>query len=695
MKRTNLLLGGGAAWKVRLAVALMAFCSLSAAADKLDITSTLPWEGNHSLDDSSWGSKIVVHPEAFNFSTTGVDYYVKISASQGGLQLGFATWSGDKESWIGEVAQTDANDYEYKLSNSYINHIQNDGYCFQINNNSGTVYKIELVTKEKEPEPDYGKGFHTDGTKLLDAYDNEFVMRGLNYSYAWQESNSWCIKSTSDWGCNAIRINLGDGSGDTSWLHYTDYNTLQGLIEECKKYHLVGVFSPHDETGNNSKDALMKAVSYWKGMKNLMNENIAYALLNISNEWMQSEDTEAWSEAYVEAINELRGEGIKNTIIIDVHGYGQGAAALRETYTDANGNQRKYAQDIIDADAKWNDGKPNIMFSIHMYHVSGQNEQVAVENIDGGLALNVPLLLGELAFEHKAHKAWPEGGPVAWEKIHEYAAEKKVSWLAWSWTGNGGDAETCDMFDSNGYIIQNGKCMIDGKWGIKRTAVPCTVYNNAVDQKEVTYPTMANDWKYYNGNDYVYLTPGLVEGGEDNPGGDTGDTGDDKYQGDNPGTSDMPFDVGSWEKEFYVYPIFFQSIYPGGKIQLTIESKGSAQIQWFYNDEYKAKPAAKAPMRTHYTVGADYQDIDSGIQEYDVTDENIEELRQHGIGIKGQNYVVTAFNYTGRPTGVEKVEIDYAEPYEIYTLQGVRVSEMTRGQIYIVRQGAKAVKLKR
>lgn len=29
-------------------------------------------------------------------------------------------------------------------------------------------------------------GFHTSGTKLLDANGNEFVMRGVNYSYAWQ-----------------------------------------------------------------------------------------------------------------------------------------------------------------------------------------------------------------------------------------------------------------------------------------------------------------------------------------------------------------------------------------------------------------------------------------------------------------------------------------------------------------------------
>lgn len=30
-------------------------------------------------------------------------------------------------------------------------------------------------------------GFHTDGVRLLDAKGNEFLMRGYNYSYAWQK----------------------------------------------------------------------------------------------------------------------------------------------------------------------------------------------------------------------------------------------------------------------------------------------------------------------------------------------------------------------------------------------------------------------------------------------------------------------------------------------------------------------------
>ncbi|MDE5978823.1 MAG: hypothetical protein K2G84_02175, partial [Muribaculaceae bacterium] len=36
-------------------------------------------------------------------------------------------------------------------------------------------------------------GFHTSGTRLVDANGNEFVMRGCNYSWAWQRGNEYSV----------------------------------------------------------------------------------------------------------------------------------------------------------------------------------------------------------------------------------------------------------------------------------------------------------------------------------------------------------------------------------------------------------------------------------------------------------------------------------------------------------------------
>ena len=48
-------------------------------------------------------------------------------------------------------------------------------------------------------------------------------------------------------------------------------------------------------------------------------------------------------------------------------------------------------------------------------------------------------------------------------------------------------------------------------------------------------------------------------------------------------------------------------------------------------------------------------------------------------------------------SGVENVAvdntIDFSAPVEIYTIDGRRVSEMTQGRIYILRQGNKVVKV--
>ena len=48
------------------------------------------------------------------------------------------------------------------------------------------------------PKPD---GFKVDGTKLIDGYGEEFVMRGVNHAYTWFKSDTdtapSCISSTA------------------------------------------------------------------------------------------------------------------------------------------------------------------------------------------------------------------------------------------------------------------------------------------------------------------------------------------------------------------------------------------------------------------------------------------------------------------------------------------------------------------
>lgn len=63
---------------------------------------------------------------------------------------------------------------------------------------------------------------------------------------------------------------------------------------------------PHNETGNDSKEALLHAANYWKEMASLVNEHRKTVLVNVTNEWMGKWDAKGWSEAYVEAIKIMR-----------------------------------------------------------------------------------------------------------------------------------------------------------------------------------------------------------------------------------------------------------------------------------------------------------------------------------------------------------------------------------------------------
>ncbi|MDO4319069.1 MAG: cellulase family glycosylhydrolase [Bacteroidales bacterium] len=657
----------------------MAFAT-NASAEALHVKS-LPWQGSHSFNSNEWANKVMIYPEAFGLlDNTAYKYSLHIEADCN-VQLGFGDWTSGNEVFHGYGENSGTFDVE--ITASFIANL-NKGWRFQLNQGSGNLSLIRLDRKERDPnekEPDLTKGFHTDGTRLLDGNGNEFVMRGLNYSYAWQTGSWGVIKSAKDWGCNAIRINIGDGKASerdgNGWLSYTDRSTLESLILECEKDKLIGVFSPHNETGSNSTGDLMNAADYWAGMADVMNAHLGTAILNITNEWMSDEDAAKWSDSYVQAVTRIREAGIKSTIIVDVAGYGQGASVL-------SADDGRHAQAIIDADPLH-----NIMFSIHMYHVSGQTAEIARGFMDDALALDVPLLIGEIAYEHKAHLAWPEGGPVAWESILEYAREKNVSWLAWSWTGNGGNAETCDMFDGSGNILENGRCMIFNENGIKATSTECTIYDgNAGTGLDYQYPEGPFDFAFY------------PDKGGDNPGGDDFD--------DTFFSHMMPYSVASWNNMFQIKAPFFANARDGYTVRITLsDCKSGAEIQVAYNHLDKGDDK--------YTKIIDYESINDNVYEMTIGksqsnapalrarpldgNDMLRHLQADGLYLKGHDYSISSvelLDNNGNPTtGIDDIEPDSLEPVEIYTVTGIRVAEMTPGNVYIVRQGHRVTKVVR
>ena len=387
--------------------------------------------------------------------------------------------------------------FSLKLTSSIISQIKAKGLAvggINLNWNEVSISPegyTPPITKLDKP------GFHTDGVRLLDANGKEFLMRGFNYSYAWQK-DLWgaAFSTAAKYKCNALRIQLSDGQ--KSLGGYCDANQVSELIRSCKNNHFIGVFNVQDTGGGNDANVLLHAADYWVGIKNAVIGQEKYCIVNIGNEWMESPvrysngewgdyQENLWSDTYIEAVRRIRSAGIKNTLMIDCNGYGQYADIIW-----------KEGQRILDEDQKYfEDGKPNIIFSIHFYekacywdYENGTGSRVA-HSIDKALSIGAPVCIGEYAYSRKS-EAWK----MDWETIQDYSKTMNIGYLGWSFTGNGdSESQGLDMFNSEGSAMyKNGECIIrHPNDGIQATSVICSVYEGGAES---------------------HITPRYVSGGE-------------------------------------------------------------------------------------------------------------------------------------------------------------------------------------
>lgn len=436
-------------------------------------------------------------------------------------------------------------------------------------------------------------GFHTSGTKLLDANGNEFIMRGCNYSWAWQRGNEYTvIPAAKRIGCNAIRIQLSDGA---KWEKCSK-SSLERLIKLCEENKLVVVFNTHDETGSNEYSDLERAANFWIEMKDVLNAHRKTVLVNISNEWFGRWESAGWADGYKKVIPKLRNAGIRNTLVVDCAGWGQ------------------YPKSIFDKgkEVAATDSENNIVFSMHFYQDAAGSDSQVRSNIDNALKVGVPVLIGEFAYEHQGHN-------VAWQTILDYTKEKNVGYLVWSWTGNGSGAEACDMFggydDSN--WKPNGTNTVKGRNGIQQTSKECTVFDPNASQGG---------------------------GGGDNPGPDNPDN------PDNPGSTatlwEGSVDFASWTGMLEYKPGNTQ--WKGN--QMSGLKKGDKLVFHFTGVASDAQAPGQIQIATFgldsqwtWTVLVDADNISGNKYTYTVSDRKFDDytdlamLSAHGFAAKGQN----------------------------------------------------------
>lgn len=446
---------------------------------------------NTGVDPSwSWDRYMTIAPAAFeNINMQEGDLLnVMLNYTNGKSQIALKQANASKFDDCAEIASSSSvssGSYSLTLTSSIISQIKNKGLAIGgINLN---WYEVSISPEGYTPPVTLldKPGFHTDGVRLLDANGKEFLMRGYNYSYAWQKDLWGAAFSTAKkYNCNALRIQLSDGQKNLGG--YCNANQVSDLISSCKENHFIGVFNVQDTGGGNDKNVLLHAADYWVGIKNAVIGQEKYCIVNIGNEWMGSPGRDCngewgdyqenlWSDTYIEAVRRIRSAGIKNTLMIDCNGYGQYADIIW-----------KEGQRILDEDKKYfKDGKPNIIFSIHFYekacywdYEKGVGSRVA-HSIDKALSIGAPVCIGEYAYSRKSEE-WK----MDWETIQDYSKTMNIGYLGWSFTGNG-DAESqgLDMFNSDGsQMYKNGECIIrHPNDGIQATSVICSVYDDGAE----------------------------------------------------------------------------------------------------------------------------------------------------------------------------------------------------------------------
>jgi mannan endo-1,4-beta-mannosidase len=305
-------------------------------------------------------------------------------------------------------------------------------------------------------------GFHVKDGTLYDVNCAEFVMRGVNYPYAWFSTRNaqQDLQAIAATGANAVRLVLATGGRWTK----TSESTLTSLIGWAKAAKLVSILEVHDTTGYSEQAEsvpLSNATSYWTGsdIVSALKGQEGFVIVNVGNEPNGNNTSADWAPSHVTAVQALRAAGLTHTLMVDAPNWGQD---WENRMRDGGGSS------IWDADAQ-----KNLVFSVHMYDVYGMSSTVTSYFNNFLMKYEAPLVVGEFAADHGS------SGNVDEDTILSLAESLSVGYLGWSWSGNGGGLETLDItsnFDAAS-LTTWGTRLIQGMNGIAATSETCTCFD--------------------------------------------------------------------------------------------------------------------------------------------------------------------------------------------------------------------------
>jgi mannan endo-1,4-beta-mannosidase len=295
--------------------------------------------------------------------------------------------------------------------------------------------------------------------RLVESNQTPFVIRGVNYPFAWYPDRQVDFGGIKALGANTVRVVLSSGQ---RWRRSSPADVTR-IIRECRRTRLICVLEVHDTTGYGEDPAaatMRQAVDYWIGLRATLAGQDDLVVINVANEPFGTGAGASWARSTEDSVLRLREAGIGNVLMVDAPDWGQ----------DSTATMRESAGALFRADPL-----RNTMFSVHMYSDFDTPARV-VAYLDAFRLAGLPLVIGEFADRD------PHGGDPDEDAIMNAAQGHGVGYVGWCWSDESGAGIRLNLvvdFDRR-RLTPWGERLFHGPDGIARTAREAAVFRGFV-----------------------------------------------------------------------------------------------------------------------------------------------------------------------------------------------------------------------
>ncbi|MCC4611724.1 glycoside hydrolase family 5 protein [Xanthomonas campestris pv. esculenti] len=299
-------------------------------------------------------------------------------------------------------------------------------------------------------------GLSVSGTQLRESNGNALVLRGINLPHAWfADRTDAALAQIAATGANSVRVVLSSGY---RW-NRTPEAEVARIIARCKSLGLIAVLEVHDTTGYGEDGAagtLADAANYWTSIRGALVGQENYVIINVGNEpYGNRLSASEWVNGHARAIATLRNAGLTHALMVDAPNWGQ----------DWQFYMRDNAAALLALDSR-----RNLVFSVHMYEVFG-NDATVDAYLRAFQSNRLALVVGEFGADHR-------GAQVDEAAIMRRARQYNVGYMGWSWSGNDSSTQSLDIvlgWDPT-RLSSWGRTLIEGSDGIRATSRRASVF---------------------------------------------------------------------------------------------------------------------------------------------------------------------------------------------------------------------------